>query len=72
MQFKIGDKVRINKKFPNPYVFGKICVITEIEHAQSYFDYDVQEKGTCWSCPVHRNEIELVRKIGEQLLLFEL
>ena len=68
MNLKIGDRVKINNKFPNPPDVGRICIVTEIEPVYSIFACQVREEGGCWDCPVYGYEIEDVSTKGQQLL----
>ena len=71
MRFKKDDKVKI-VKFINRDKVGKVGVIIE-----TYFrnfpktKYPYRVKVGNWDCPMMESELELVIKVGEQLMLFE-
>lgn len=67
MKFKVGEEVKISSKFPVSADIGRICVVTVINPAGKLFDYDVKDKSSYWSCPVHEYELERIFIKGKQL-----
>ena len=77
MNLRVGDKIRLNNRFPSPYRRGEIyevCEISKDSDFESDFICRVKEIGKSlpWSCLIFEAEIELLPRVGQQLMLFEI
>ncbi len=70
MKFKVGDKIKL-VDYEYSSENGRTGTIIKVYEASVKFPYRVRISDK-FSPPVKESEIDFHRKIGEQLLLFEL